>query len=102
MFGDCKCLGNGRSFAEKKISANSPAEREGFEPPKGLTALSEFQVRRIQPLCHLSGERDFCKAPHIQHRRRPLVVGILTFAAAASKRRREKKRPNVFCKINEC
>ena len=29
------------------------AERQGFEPWKGVT-LNGFQDRRIQPLCHLS------------------------------------------------
>jgi hypothetical protein len=33
------------------------AEREGFEPSMDGTAHTGFRDRRIQPLCHLSGER---------------------------------------------
>jgi hypothetical protein len=32
------------------------AEGVGFEPTRDLTAPSGFQGRRIQPLCHPSGD----------------------------------------------
>ena len=33
------------------------AEREGFEPSKGVKAFTPLAGERLQPLGHLSGER---------------------------------------------